>query len=338
MAPLRERLDSASTMAPDSNVLSMTESPVMPMPDIEMEEPFFKLFPTAGGEAGVALEHPIEYLLPELPMELPLFAQGFGLGPDPMSRVPSPAYKQRRCGSWDETKQNATYCGGAPPMGGAETKQQSHGTPGTPGATMMRQLSAPFPATPPEALRTPLEKVVIMADENTPPGCIPKARYPRAGTLLQALEKNSEEAVRTFLQNSPADSAREPLWHHGCEPPLCAAVRLKCSAGIVKLLLEYGADPDMTDTRGRNPGEILRQSPPPTNNEPMWSQSNLGIPQLNDAPNWLQMPGTLTEPLPDFPIFPDFFTLPGLPEFGMLETCTEEHEAWSQEVSVLLEV
>jgi len=52
-----------------------------------------------------------------------------------------------------------------------------------------------------------------------------------------------------------ADSlvAKTPFWDHDVEPPLCAAVRLRCDTCIVKALLDNDADPEAIDSRGRTP-------------------------------------------------------------------------------------
>jgi len=57
--------------------------------------------------------------------------------------------------------------------------------------------------------------------------------------------------------NDP-DSALFPFFDHEVEPPLCYAVKEKCSAEIVRLLLKHGADPEMMNRRNQRPAEILR--------------------------------------------------------------------------------
>jgi len=71
----------------------------------------------------------------------------------------------------------------------------------------------------------------------------------------------SVEKVHAALLEDP-EAANEPFWDHGCDPPLCYAVHLRCGADIVKLLLDHGAHPDSRDMHGRTPAEILRQLTP----------------------------------------------------------------------------
>jgi hypothetical protein len=75
--------------------------------------------------------------------------------------------------------------------------------------------------------------------------------------LLRALHQHSFEKVRAVLTESP-EAATELFWDQACEPPLCAAVRLKCSAAIIKVLLAYGADADAQNARARTPSELLK--------------------------------------------------------------------------------
>lgn len=111
------------------------------------------------------------------------------------------------------------------------------------------------PATPrmsPESPRTPR---VMAPRTTTPPPLVPTWKLPKP-PLLRALELKSVEQVHAVLQNSP-DVVKEPFWEHDVEPPLCAAVRLRCSASILKLLLNSGANPEDRDRRGRTPYEMV---------------------------------------------------------------------------------
>jgi hypothetical protein len=74
---------------------------------------------------------------------------------------------------------------------------------------------------------------------------------------MKALMQNSLENVREALILDP-DAARFPFFDHQVKPPLCLALECKCNAEIVRLLLKYGADPDIKDLRGRGPRDILR--------------------------------------------------------------------------------
>lgn len=52
-----------------------------------------------------------------------------------------------------------------------------------------------------------------------------------------------------------------PFFDHGCEPVLCAAVRLGCSAEIVRMLITAGAAINSSDSMGRSPIQILTARP-----------------------------------------------------------------------------
>lgn len=131
------------------------------------------------------------------------------------------------------------------------------------------------PVTPralPVSPRTPPSCTRETRCSFTPPPLKRKPKLPRP-RLLQALEMKSLEQVRAALEANPGD-ASDPFWDHDSEPPLCCAVRLGCSAGIVKLLLEHGADPDVTDMRNRTPLQLLPQMSPPQINNAAWTPTS----------------------------------------------------------------
>ena len=107
-----------------------------------------------------------------------------------------------------------------------------------------------------ESPRTP--KATTTHHNVSPPAFAPKLRNPQP-PLLRALLTKSIDEVKEALQQNP-EEANEPFWDHDWEPPLCCAVRLECSASIVKLLLEYGADPQSKDVRGRDPSMMFKES------------------------------------------------------------------------------
>jgi hypothetical protein len=82
---------------------------------------------------------------------------------------------------------------------------------------------------------------------------------PKAGPmppLMRGLRKRSIQDVEAALMAEP-EIAKFPFWDHEVEPPLCYAIRHKCSAAIVEMLLKHGADPDCMDSQRRFPADIL---------------------------------------------------------------------------------
>lgn len=86
----------------------------------------------------------------------------------------------------------------------------------------------------------------------------PAPRRAKPPPLLRALEKNDLAEVRSCLRADP-DAATYPFWDHDVEPPLCAAVRLRCDRRIVQTLLENGANPKAEDSIGRSPSQIMAE-------------------------------------------------------------------------------
>jgi hypothetical protein len=92
----------------------------------------------------------------------------------------------------------------------------------------------------------------------TPPRRFDTPSTPRAlrrskpPPLLVSLAENDLMKVRACLTADPT-VASTPFWDHDVEPVLCAAVRLRCDACIVKVLLDSNADPEAIDLHGRTP-------------------------------------------------------------------------------------
>jgi hypothetical protein len=109
------------------------------------------------------------------------------------------------------------------------------------------------PGTPRPHIRsnTPPPKVHQM----TPPALMRRAPPP----LLKALRENSVEKVCSVLQNN-AGAASEPFWDHRAELPLRAAIRMKCNAQIVRLLLEHGASVEEVGGSGLTAVDMLNRS------------------------------------------------------------------------------
>ena len=80
--------------------------------------------------------------------------------------------------------------------------------------------------------------------------------------LLFALDRRSTAEVQRALAADP-QAADEPFFEHNCEPPLCAAIRLRCNTQIVEILVTHGADIDALNVHSRTPLQELRSLPEP---------------------------------------------------------------------------
>jgi hypothetical protein len=195
----------------------------------------------------------------------------------PIGWLPSPAHKASRRARYSASEHNQISPEVATPM----------------------ETSVAEPCSPP---RTPRGQS-SMQRSHTPPPLVPKSMMPKPA-MLCALMKNSLEQVHAVLKEDPKAVA-EPFWQQSVEPPLCCAVRLKCTASIVELLLNYGASPEAQDARGRTPAKILDQLlKPPTN--------------------------------PDMVATLPMFVLPAFPPMIMPPGPSAQQEAWHREVTNLL--
>jgi len=119
-------------------------------------------------------------------------------------------------------------------------------------------------------MRQDTVQVLTTGDHRTPttPRCKARTSSPplapngrtSSDLLLRALQQDSIEAVREMC-GGDHEVARDPLMESGFEPPLCAAVRLRCGSEVLALLLEHGAEVDATDMNGRTPLAILCSLP-----------------------------------------------------------------------------
>lgn len=104
-------------------------------------------------------------------------------------------------------------------------------------------------ATPPS---TPRQKRT--ADRTCPLAPCPVSK--EGPILWKALQKNDLDLVMNALESDP-DSARIPFWDYSAEPPLCAAIRMRCGIDIVDLLLKSGANVKSENFAGLNPLDLL---------------------------------------------------------------------------------
>jgi len=141
------------------------------------------------------------------------------------------------------------------------------------GDVVAAELAPVTPRAMPGSPRTPPSCTREVRRYFTPPPLVPKSKLSRP-PLLQALQMKSLEQVRAALKANPED-ANDPFWDHDSEPPLCCAVRLECSPSIVKLLLENGADSDVSDKRNRTPLQIVLQKSSSRTDNAAWSSANM---------------------------------------------------------------
>lgn len=78
---------------------------------------------------------------------------------------------------------------------------------------------------------------------------------------MRALSKADHDTrlkeAEAVLSEDP-EAALFPFWEHGCEPPLCFAIRVGCDARVVELMLKNGADVNAPDFHGQTPLSIVR--------------------------------------------------------------------------------
>lgn len=173
------------------------------------------------------------------------------LAANPVAWLPSPAHKSSRREGYrasGEHRMDVTTMDVATVVSPMETTEAEPCSPRTP-------RNAP-----------------VRRNATSPPPLVPQSKMTKPA-MLRALSANSLDQVREVLKLDPA-AAVEPFWEHSVEPPLCCAVRLKCSASIVELLLKHGASREAQDTRYRTPATILSQhqktKPDWGSNPPMW--------------------------------------------------------------------
>lgn len=97
---------------------------------------------------------------------------------------------------------------------------------------------------------------------NMPPTLNNRGRN-QGSLLMSALRWDSTDMVATALEKDP-EVAQDPFFDDRFEPPLCAAVRCHCGGPVVRMLLDHGADPNITDARNRSPLSLLCAIPCPS--------------------------------------------------------------------------
>jgi hypothetical protein len=102
---------------------------------------------------------------------------------------------------------------------------------------------------------TPVQGTSLL-NGSKPPLLGPSSQPPLMRALSQANHTTRLKEVEAVLSENP-EAALFPFWEHGCEPPLCFAVRVGCDAQVVELILKHGADVKAPDLLGQTPLSIL---------------------------------------------------------------------------------
>eukprot|EP00403_Amphidinium_massartii_P029880 CAMPEP_0178391222 /NCGR_PEP_ID=MMETSP0689_2-20121128/11054_1 /TAXON_ID=160604 /ORGANISM="Amphidinium massartii, Strain CS-259" /LENGTH=478 /DNA_ID=CAMNT_0020011763 /DNA_START=80 /DNA_END=1516 /DNA_ORIENTATION=- len=119
-------------------------------------------------------------------------------------------------------------------------------SPRTPPPAARCRLAASV--TPPRTPRRNKERLSF-----TPP---PPPQFIPFPPLLKAIRQNCQNSVQLALQEDP-EAAKFPFFDHSVEPPLCAAIRYHCSNQVIQILLDNGADVNLTDIYGKTPLALL---------------------------------------------------------------------------------
>lgn len=102
---------------------------------------------------------------------------------------------------------------------------------------------------------TPVQGTSLL-NGSKPPLLGPASQPPLMRALSQADHNTRLNEVKAVLSEDP-EAALFPFWEHGCEPPLCFAVRVGCDAQVVELILKHGADVNASDLHGQTPLSIV---------------------------------------------------------------------------------
>lgn len=102
--------------------------------------------------------------------------------------------------------------------------------------------------------RTP--RTTRRADAKTPRAPKKLEPTPLMAALQERHRKDQASLIQDILSKNP-DEACLPLWDHDCQLPLCYAVRLGCSAEVIQILLEHGADVQASEHDGKTAMTLL---------------------------------------------------------------------------------
>jgi hypothetical protein len=157
-------------------------------------------------------------------------------------------------------------------------------------------------------------------------------RIVRSCPLFKALKRNEIEELRCVLRDN-AEAINDYFFDNDFEPTLCAAVRLKCSADIIRLLMDHSADAAAKNKYGLRAIDVLGQSCPASapafSDLPMYQLPLFPSPQAS----WSAWPyGGATEHL--MPELEQIFSSSS----AELDAVVNQRETWYREVAALLKV
>eukprot|EP00435_Cladocopium_sp_Y103_P009963 s2297_g2.t1 len=100
----------------------------------------------------------------------------------------------------------------------------------------------------------------VARELTTPPGAPKKAAAPPLMKVLQANTDSADtcRALRALLIEDP-EVPRFPFFEHFMEPPLVCAAKAFCSAEVMRLLIQHGADVNLRDSMGHSAADIISQ-------------------------------------------------------------------------------
>jgi len=100
----------------------------------------------------------------------------------------------------------------------------------------------------------------VAREPTTPPEAPKKAAAPPLMKVLQANTDSAEtcRALQALLVEDP-EVPRFPFFEHSMEPPLVCAAKAFCSAEVMQLLIQHGADVKLRDSMGNSAADIISQ-------------------------------------------------------------------------------